>query len=102
MQTGRPNGAAQGGARDPRESRLRGGVHPGAEDPRGHVDRDVALLRRLVRQDPGLNGAHQSRPAESKSHDHAQGANRRLWPRHTLELSPHDALVEDGRVPRRR
>ena len=56
----------------------------------------------MVRQDRGVDDPNQQRAAQPELDHHEAGTDRRVRPDHALELSAHDALLEDGRLPRRR
>lgn len=67
-----------------------------------YVDRHVAVLRRLVRQNPGLNHSYKQRPTQPEPVVHEEGANRRLRNYHSVELPLNDGLLENGRLSRGR
>ena len=56
----------------------------------------------MVRQDRGSDDPDQQRAAEPKPDHYKARTDRRVRTDHALELPAHDALLEDGRLSRRR
>ena len=54
----------------------------------------------MVRQDRGVDDPDQPRAAQSELDHNEAGADRRVRTNHAVELSAHDALLEDGRLSR--
>ena len=80
MQIGGFDGGTQGRVGDTGSGGLRRCVHAGPQDARRNVDRNMALFRRMVRQDPGLYHSGQQCQTQPQYVVHSQGTHWVILP----------------------